>query len=1658
MKRLLQAGNEEARTKKYVANITLAVFCLAFATAVYFTLAQPGITMDNEFDSVCSEHDLICELEELALICGLDELEHEHDEECYVVHEHDDDCYTLHEHTEDCFNVPNTDNTLESEEEQDDEIAAMTFDAFNADPPQCEDLLCANDCWVCKLPCCEYCETELFCELYCGLTCDDIGFCPYEDNCEYDCESEIMCCDDCCGIFTLAGLLTNSNLNNFLDDAKIYDQNNLLLASGAQISKMQTYTLALSFREKPNNQLEYNTDGLLIYTVANGIALSNVGKSYPIPGAGGAEIGTFTILSETQLAVRFDDVYIDGKPALVNFIDLYVNAAFSIKVHFRFDDVDDPIDFGFDIIISVTVGLGKPIVTKTSFAGWYNQTRTENNIAKIDYTVNIRADFGQVIIDTVGNFARSENGDLFWDSGGVVLNEYNSLVVRLDGTVIPSSQYSIVVNASDNQVRDIVFHTPVTIPEDKMMVITYTLEMGNPLRRIYGDPTGHFSLTAENTTYVYYNKNAETGISKIETAEARTPLIRSFLRKTGTRSTAETIRWIITAGEERRILMNGGVVEDTFGQGVYWPDNAEVTVRLYRRTSAELEQTIIFKSSEPAENALLGFEFRDDGFIYTIPTLAVDIYYIEIEFITADGPPELPRRQNFVSLLGGTSSYSVGSNSPIMLSRPKAEFYNDGTIDVIRVTHTLQVSAGNQGTLINLQLRGLIGNSSANNTNSANNNIIKLNGYVSNLNFYTDDPILQNNTRFFVASDEWNMHAYFGAGAAVPADSRWPTNDEATIIFTYDICMSAPFLRDRDGQTLREFLSGATMDTISTVASNFHAVSLVQVNLSSTTTNNNFRLMWPVIYSKPRTDNVILPARIVNGAAVFDLSARWYAAYNITYAQLFGLNLSNVNMGEGVANPGDNAVITVHFDPRLEYAPGTFRVSPTGSTGLTTVPDNLLRICNVTNTVSVNVSDIRKLYATTSDFEIHYSLRLKELAPEDIDTTVYFDNKVVFSNLEGNGSAAYGRLITGEFSNTRRIGWKPEIAEKSVEYDGNIAKFEIKLNSAGLQIGPNDGLLVVEDIMNDSLALNTGSIKVYINGVLQADFPRELEKLEVPRNGYPYYYTLSGANILTFYLPDKVPVRITYTALISGNPGQLVEVINNLTINGRFTPRAVNEKYVLPPGSSWATASRDGFDLYKVDADNRNIFLKGAIFDLYTTIVITGADTFTTSCGRTFYKVPDVTIMTDERGYTRVDSAWLINEGAGADPFANAIYALKETEAPIGYENGGTVYFSFAPQLYIDTEDENKEKPILIEGQSIRQIIDNLFITNISMKRAVNIFGRKITVDNLPETIIPPFQFNLLKVDSHGNPMINQGLDGPAKNQLTVTMNPDTNRFFFNVPDLGIGKHYFIVTEVLGNAPGWIYDDTAYIVEVEIIAKRVSLPSTGSCVEVVACGECNFCMPIDSPLLSIIRYRKLDANDRELLDKDQLRLNNDGKEWKPLDDGDRLPFTNIYGFRMDIEKRWEGVSGANPLNSSTTFTLVSTTNPEKVYTFTNTSGGRFVTYAPPGLYNLFEAAPSGYAPSGDWSALPARRHRYDWVIEIRADSSVRVHGSGGSEVVLLGPLAVNNLPATDEERGDYLPETGGKGRARFTIIGLLIIKFSLLALCVLRKIALKSGS
>ena len=231
-----------------------------------------------------------------------------------------------------------------------------------------------------------------------------------------------------------------------------------------------------------------------------------------------------------------------------------------------------------------------------------------------------------------------------------------------------------------------------------------------------------------------------------------------------------------------------------------------------------------------------------------------------------------------------------------------------------------------------------------------------------------------------------------------------------------------------------------------------------------------------------------------------------------------------------------------------------------------------------------------------------------------------------------------GEQIAGTTDVQYSIVVNPNGADLLEGHDGNITlKDEMEVDTAGY-----------------TATLDVSSIKVY-------KYPKEQNPIPLGVNDYEYTVKKDKSNTgrdqttLTFTLLNKTGYVIEYTYKTDAGYNS-IKLKNTATVTGGWSSDKNNKLDELDSG---ATGGNSVLTIYKVDAQNYGVHLKGAKFKLYTFkngALDDGVEVITGTDGMFQYSPTDTLSGNVQMEY-------------------DTLYRLEETEAPAGYTKSDAAYY-----------------------------------------------------------------------------------------------------------------------------------------------------------------------------------------------------------------------------------------------------------------------------------------------------------------------------------------------------------------------------------------------
>ena len=1751
-------GEKRNNRRIYIMRATLVAAGFVVVLAMMSLLMTLGITTDT--DQLCMWYDL--------------DGGHNHDETCFneLICVTDDTLTVLHTHSDECYE--NAGLTLSPEFIS--SHLALCGKLEHAHDDGClgggvllsgcgEEVNCGTD--SCCVEDCEGdgCEHEGGCRIYSE---------PSEDNCIseehnhsvecYSLAAQVLECDieydivhahtdECyithtdivCGIAVhecdancqppvtmfmpfspISRNITNRwDLNNFTSGVVIKDADGNQITGGTLIAG-ENYTLEISFRERPNLQFQYDSDGpggVLRYQLPEFVSVEPVQNGEirgPQPVR--AQLGRYNIESGGLITARFDNVNVNGVPTAMNFIDIYHNAEFTMVFSAVFEATGGSRQFHFGNNITINIDVidgGVAVITKAA-DNFNPETRT------VDYTVTITARHGDIRILQISDLAVRLSGDPanLWPGGGNHGYQNISLAAA-------DWQFAL-----DGQIyRFTPRNGHILLPKDETITITYRLSLSEYIQRVFG--TGDYDFTVRNTVTVeYLDHNDEAGTRE---ASANVRAYRTLIRKSA-RVAGSGIIWTINAGDGSTVL-NGAQLQDV----ISLPDVPGAVIAEYLNlTGATYQITLRGRNGQVLATAGAATATAN-GFNYTIPDSPANIYYVDIVYTTAV-VHDLTQTgstifRNTATLLGvpaiAEARWWWGQ-----IPRPLPTIDHEVSIlpdeGVLRYTVTFFVPWGwqYQNLSIDKQLtyvHGIHFNSTQFSTLYYTDNlqIVSVNESAP-----TQEVLDTLNLRI---SPFWRL--IFGHGIHDANTSNWPYATDTTVVFTYDLSMSnlvSSSINWPGGMTIERWLKGENPSptetyrqtherSVITRTTIFEGNSRISDGYDDPLSLTDCRAMarWPIFKEGPFNHaNAQLDRRLPpyefrdNGDIHINYSVqigfRWNDN-NTNHVSVTGLAQPRPYLANMLFRPGQPAMFEDTFDPRLQYIPGTFRVSVLTRNGNALANTALY---TATPTISggkmtVDLRNISQLDLTSLDHAmllIEYTMRMPSSGyAKNPDGTLAED--LIFNNTAGirgtrdtglravsvsagSITTAHNTASAGLFTSDHEvIIRRVPVVDKTVSVSGNLATFEIALNPDGIELAEGNNL-IVSDTMSNILSVFLDSLRVFTSKTGDVYGSERIMTLmpDVDPDAL-WTYAMTGENEFTMVLPDETPLWIVYDAMVRGGATGTFAANNFVEVSGSYFFRWGGTLRVDNVTAA-ANVSRGTFHLYKHDA--RDARLDGAEFALYvsddvdisTYPAIHTTPPSTLADGTTQVTLPR-TFSVDGVTFHYVDASFYSNNGIGSNdaktivtdsglatfdnPLFGAvnpdtIFAFVELKAPGGYAMparlpGDGVILTVPDELMSVTFVSYTLRAGLHEigGRPVNQVSDFARIENLPLPfdpedaliTALKEI-REIRGGALPEGLeVPRFTYSLYELSADGYPLFDLIPGG-----LAGGLKADAN----GIPLINLRGYYTIefpaITQI--ENPG-----TYYFILTEDPYAAGADPDEWVFSQETFLAVANI-FERDRVLVCEIEYYRYD----EALTPAEHIENGIRVEGDVIfinhyieNDEDR----EVIWVPVEIDKQWHGnVSG---LDADGMFVL------RRIDDADGTAGAeypsryegaieRHMLLVPLGDYRLFEVSPDGYMPApmmpGDdeWTPIPGSPIKWEYKYTLRV---MRLPGTDIDVIMLIDEnddvidqwnQGAGSIEVLNIPAVDQkLPSTGGAGTWMHISVGIALIAISMILAAVVKR-------
>ncbi|MCL2409892.1 MAG: SpaA isopeptide-forming pilin-related protein [Oscillospiraceae bacterium] len=1096
-------------------------------------------------------------------------------------------------------------------------------------------------------------------------------------------------------IVMLAGDGYSSDLADFVTSVTIYDISQdpaVQITPGDTTYIGNTYKFVINFAETPLLQLEYNLNGMLVYQLPSGLNIQTAVAATPIRIANGAVVGRYTIDTTGLVQVWFDNVDQNGIPTTdgTNYIDL-TDVTLTLEIFAQLMSAGDGgLDFGNNIVVEI-----EPPVPPPPSLTMFKTSRYDPNTERIYYMITITAleapvrniwlsDAPTINGNPILNNPNAFYGFRFALNGGT---NFTPMDVNWFSPTLFTYYFGDLVLNPDNFITILYYlDLPILIANNPDLVpslLSYDFTVSNQVSVTGDDVTGVTDSTVDRVIKTF-------PISKTGEAVSPSPPDEPYYQ----------IKWTITIGDGSTTRLNGGVITDTLGADLFLPTADGISITLYDNyTNIRFQDTATNFSGDFAIGS------GNNNFTLTIPDTYGNIYRAVIVFYTRINSPPSPGEpamvyENSVNFNDGTTDFGTGGRMPFtppssgiiskttsgICGNPQDGYFVDYTIIItvpgglldqpIYLFDTLSVGRTGIGVLNipqNLNVAATMEDGTA-----------------------LPTPLLRTAPINTGANNSaWRI--YFGTTVA-PADGgivAWQYSQPVVLTITYSIYLDAPTIN-----TMKNDNTAQLTNSVYLINSPNEPVlaGLASNAVAGGTVNDS----WPIFKTGTATGN----------PGLFNYTVTIKGDYSSRTAPLL--------------QAGNSPIFTDTFDARLRYVPGSFYVVDMGTQRRYFAPAPGTDVTVSGNSFSVNFTDLYEFTAPPSsngtslglvtdwfafnrNFEVRYQLYLTEMGTAISDLT----NTVSIAVNPGECT----------FENSTTLGYTPNPLSKTMAPTSGGSEHvhvEIVINPDGAfmfapegeTVGPDE--ITARDILTN-LMLYVDTVEFYTQTFIPIGSSGAWDGVWTAHaisynDGALWSVNVVSTDIVDFVLPNQVPVKIVYEALVTIPIGETGDIKNEISIFGT-SDDAGEDEYYVSGSDAGAGASQLDLRVFKRDSVGNN--LRGATFNLYVTVLpgysapagLTDALTITVADGttRNFYLLlEDVT--TDANGIAVFSNTWL-------NATYQLLFLLVETQAPYGYTwlNENT-FFTINPRISDTTIAEHE----LILGAPINQISDFINIINIS--------------------------------------------------------------------------------------------------------------------------------------------------------------------------------------------------------------------------------------------------------------------------------------------------------------------------------------------------------
>ena len=371
---------------------------------------------------------------------------------------------------------------------------------------------------------------------------------------------------------------------------------------------------------------------------------------------------------------------------------------------------------------------------------------------------------------------------------------------------------------------------------------------------------------------------------------------------------------------------------------------------------------------------------------------------------------------------------------------------------------------------------------------------------------------------------------------------------------------------------------------------------------------------------------------------------------NYIYYQL------SLNIADWTEFPEDTIAVTDTLDSRVTFvdAEATFNYGGNScwpGSGSYDLKQKKYFSWNVSNNVvTFQFNELKSITETARITAIIIRYKVKVTDPDWASnpekTLATYPNTAAWGEAKASASATF----------TRKFNVLKKTGTETNSNNDSRAHYSIVINPTGKDLVSGADAITLTDTLTVqkgfSAQLDRSTLKLY-------NYPKQEGDTPLPDTLYDFHPSSSvnsdGQNVytMTFVLPDERAFVLEYEYFTNAK-NQKVELKNTAQLSGGGESE---ESTKLKEVNGWASVKQNRLALYKVDSDNENIGLAGAVFRMYKFNATTGQwDTGTV--------LPD----TDATGTL---SLTIGDYGITTD----TLYKLVEDTAPAGYAKTSKEFF-----------------------------------------------------------------------------------------------------------------------------------------------------------------------------------------------------------------------------------------------------------------------------------------------------------------------------------------------------------------------------------------------